>query len=61
MNTTLSQEQIEFYQTNGFIVIDDFLSPAELEQWREAVDEAVRGRGKRRMPDKEWQGDEDSF
>src|SRR6185503_992059 len=61
MNTTLSQEQVSFYQANGFIVIDDFLTPRELEQWREAIDEAVRGRGKRRMPDKEWQVDEESY
>ena len=38
MNTELSQDQIEFYRENGFIVIHDFLTPEELDTWREAVD-----------------------
>ena len=46
MNAELSQEQTEFYRENGFIVIDDFLTPEELEVWRDAVDEAVKARGK---------------
>lgn len=52
MNTKLSPEQITYYQENGFVVIDDFLSPAELERWREAVDEAVSDRGSSRIPDR---------
>ena len=49
MNTELSQDQIEFYRENGFIVIHDFLTPEELETWREAVDEAVAARGRTRL------------
>ncbi len=49
MNTHLTQKQIDSYQENGFIVIHDFLTPEELEEWREAVDEAVRKRGKQRI------------
>ncbi len=30
MNTTITQSQIEFYDDNGFIIIEDFLTPAEL-------------------------------
>jgi len=46
MNTTVTQEQIDFYRENGFIVLHDFLTPEELETWREAVDGAA-GRGRR--------------
>ena len=49
MNTTVTQEQIDFYRENGFIVLHDFLTPEELETWREAVDWAVRRRGERRQ------------
>ncbi len=53
MNTELSQDQIEFYRENGFIVIHDFLTPEELETWCEAVDEAVAARGRTRLANPE--------
>ena len=46
MNTELTQKQIGSYQKNGFVVIHDFLTPQELEAWRQAMDGAVRQRGK---------------
>ncbi|MDE0430084.1 MAG: phytanoyl-CoA dioxygenase family protein [Caldilineaceae bacterium] len=49
MNTTVTQEQIDFYRENGFVVLHDFLTPEELETWRDAVDGAVRRRGERRQ------------
>ena len=49
MNTHLTQAQIDSYRENGFTVIHDFLTPDELESWRQAVDGAVRQRGKQRM------------
>ena len=49
MNTTVTQEQIDFYRVNGFVVLHDFLTPEELETWRDAVDGAVRRRGERRQ------------
>ena len=49
MNTHLTQAQIDSYRENGFAVIHDFLTPDELESWRQAVDGAVRQRGKQRM------------
>src|ERR1700754_3092205 len=52
MKTELSQEQIDRYRTDGFIVIEDFLTGEELAQWREAVDEAVRNRNGNKMPDR---------
>ncbi len=52
MKYQISQDQIEFYRKNGFVVIEDFLSPEELEQWRSAVMEAVTERGGQKMPGK---------
>lgn len=52
MNTTLSKEQIQFYTDNGYIVIDNFLTPEELATWREAVTEAVAERNGLKIPGK---------
>ena len=46
MNNELTQEQVDFYQDNGYIVIEDFLTPEELETWRQRVDDAVARRWK---------------
>ena len=53
MNHLLGDDQVSFYRTNGFLVIDDFLSPEELEVWRNAVMEAVKARAGKKMPGKE--------
>ncbi len=52
MNTELSKEQIQFYQENGYIVIEDFLTVEELDIWREAVMEAIADRNGLKMPGK---------
>ncbi|MES2459152.1 MAG: phytanoyl-CoA dioxygenase family protein, partial [Armatimonadota bacterium] len=44
MKTELTAEQIEFYQTNGYLLIDGFLNDAELAEWRTATDDAVHQR-----------------
>ena len=49
MNTAITQAQIDTYQADGFVVIDDFLTPRELETWRDAVDQAVRERKDRKL------------
>jgi ectoine hydroxylase-related dioxygenase (phytanoyl-CoA dioxygenase family) len=59
MNWQLTQEQIQSYQENGFIVIEDFLSPDELEEWRSAVTEAVTQRNGQKIPGKEVKVGED--
>jgi ectoine hydroxylase-related dioxygenase (phytanoyl-CoA dioxygenase family) len=59
MKWQISQEQILFYQTNGFVVIEDFLSPGELEHWRASVMEAVTERGGKKMPGKDTKVGED--
>jgi phytanoyl-CoA hydroxylase len=59
MHYELSEDQILDYRENGFIVIDDFLSPEELEDWRRTVMGAVKARGGQKMPDKDIKTGED--
>ncbi len=40
-------QQTDSYQDNGFVVIEDFLDPRELETWRLAVDGATASRTSR--------------
>ena len=44
MKNEVTPEQVQFYQDNGFLVIENFLDAAELENWRCTTDEAVRER-----------------
>jgi ectoine hydroxylase-related dioxygenase (phytanoyl-CoA dioxygenase family) len=44
MRDKLTDKQREFYRTNGFIVIEDFLDSDELEEWCRCTDEAVAER-----------------
>jgi phytanoyl-CoA hydroxylase len=53
MNCQIDVNQINFFQENGFIVIEDFLSPDELEHWRTTVMNAVRKRNGQKMPGKD--------
>jgi phytanoyl-CoA hydroxylase len=41
MKTALSQEQIDSYNRDGFLVVEGFLTPQELETWRTFTQEAV--------------------
>jgi len=41
MRWQISDDQVESYQTKGYILIEDFLDPEELENWRLQVGEAV--------------------
>jgi len=51
MNSDLTAEQISFYRDNGYVVVENFLSPEELEFWRKSVDEAVAQREDRKLAD----------
>ena len=51
MNTDLSQDQIEAYRNNGFVVIEDFLTDEELATWRSYVDDAIEQRANRKLAD----------
>ena len=59
MNYQLTQAQIESYRHNGFLVVDNFLSPEELEEWRMHVMEAVGERAGQKMPGKAGKTGED--
>jgi len=52
MKCELSHQQIQSYQDNGFIVIENFLSPDELGSWRTAVTNAVEERAGIKIPGK---------
>ena len=53
MNYHLEEYQVDFYQKNGFVVIRNFLSPDELDHWRETVINAVQKRNGQKMPGKD--------
>jgi len=59
MKYLLSEEQIRYYRENGFVVIEDFLSPAELEDWQTKVMSAVHDRAGKKMPDRDIRVGED--
>ena len=50
MNTEITPSQVEFYQENGYIIIEDFLTPSELEEWRSTITEAVAERKDQKIP-----------
>jgi ectoine hydroxylase-related dioxygenase (phytanoyl-CoA dioxygenase family) len=53
MRHQLATEQIESYRSSGFLVIENFLSEDELEQWRKSVTAAVKERAGIKIPGKE--------
>jgi ectoine hydroxylase-related dioxygenase (phytanoyl-CoA dioxygenase family) len=53
MKYQITKEQIQSYQDNGFVVIENFLSPEELEHWRKAVTTAVKERNGIKIPGKD--------
>ena len=53
MKYQLNQEQIQRYEDNGFVVIENFLSPDELAHWRQAVNSAVEERAGIKIPGKD--------
>lgn len=59
MNFQLNKDQISFYKENGFVVVDDFLNAEELEEWREAVTEAVLERNGQKIPGRSIKINED--
>lgn len=44
MHIPITSEQAALYQEQGFLVIEDLLSPAQLHRWRSLFDEAVEQR-----------------
>jgi phytanoyl-CoA hydroxylase len=52
MKWQVNDEQVQSYQENGFIVIENFLSPEELDHWRKSVTTAVEERAGIKIPGK---------
>ena len=61
MNTKITPEQIQAYQTDGYVVIGDFLTPDELEHWRINVDAAVAQRADRKLADGRMRDGQDEY
>jgi ectoine hydroxylase-related dioxygenase (phytanoyl-CoA dioxygenase family) len=59
MNNQITESQIQSYQKNGFVIIEDFLSPGELAEWRKAVEEAIQERDGRKFPGQDIKVGED--
>ena len=53
MKHQLSEEQIQKYRDDGFIVLENFLSPEELDHWRKSVTSAVEERAGIKIPGKD--------
>jgi phytanoyl-CoA hydroxylase len=50
MQSNLTQQQLNFYRENGYLLVENFLDAAELDLWREAVTAAIEERGGRKLP-----------
>jgi phytanoyl-CoA hydroxylase len=50
MISDVTSDQIEHYQNDGFVVIDNFLTSSELAEWRSAVEEAIEERDGVKIP-----------
>ena len=59
MKTTLSQDQINHFQENGFVIQENFLDKDELELWRNAVSEAVKERNGIKIPGREIKAEDE--
>jgi len=59
MNTEITPAQIDFYQKNGYVIIEDFLDKVELEAWRAAVTDALKERNGQKIPGKAGKTGED--
>ena len=62
MKNNLTEEQITTYRKEGYLIIEDFLDPHELEDWRTKVSEAVQSRTDNPMPsDKDYSEESDAI
>lgn len=49
MNTELSQENVDFYRENGFLVKENLINSEELSYWSKLIDQAVEKRKNKRI------------
>jgi phytanoyl-CoA hydroxylase len=59
MNYNLTQEQIESYRKDGFLLVEGFLNEDELSFWRNAVTEAIQQRNGRKFANSDSKVGED--
>lgn len=59
MKSNLTLQQIESYQENGYLLVENFLTADELSFWREAVTEAIEQRGGRKFANSDSRVGED--
>ncbi len=53
MQANLTQEQIDFYRQNGFVVVENFLDQEEVRHWSQAIERAMDAREGRKFPHSE--------
>jgi ectoine hydroxylase-related dioxygenase (phytanoyl-CoA dioxygenase family) len=53
MRYQLTEEEIKNYRTNGFLIIEDFLTPTETLSWKMTIDNALKSRNGRKFPHSE--------
>ena len=62
MQSQLTQQQIELYRENGYLLVENFLNEAELSFWRNAVTEAIKQRNGRKFANSDSKvGEDDSI
>ena len=59
MNTLLTEDKIKFFRKNGFVIQENFLNDEELNEWRDAVAEAVSERNGLKMPGRMVKAEDD--
>jgi len=59
MNTILTEKQVQAYQRDGFLLVENFLNAEELSGWRQAVTGAIVQRDGRKMPNSDTKVGED--
>lgn len=59
MKHELSQDQINFYKKNGFLIVEDFLTKEELFHWNDVINNALIERKGRKFPYSEIVSGED--
>ena len=55
MNSTITQDNTDFYQENGYFIKEDYLSPDEVARWITTLKEAIDDRGGRVFAHKDIQ------
>tara|TARA_R110002050_G_scaffold286121_1_gene436229 strand:+ start:10357 stop:11184 length:828 start_codon:yes stop_codon:yes gene_type:complete len=53
MRYQLTTEEIKSYRTNGFLIVEDFLTPTETLHWKTTIDNAIQKRAGRKFPHSE--------